>query len=203
MRIDPREDALQRDEAARDDLALVRYVGRWERRYARLQGAHPALWHVPGWSDDEVRDAVTLRLVELLRGDATAREALGVAGEPWGLSVAKARLAELRRTFRLRTALVAPPEAPLGRCVESPEEAYARDEDEARLHDAAEQAERDLAAPQRRWLAAFRRAAERGAFFASSDAPNLAEAARELGKHRSSATRAFEALRRRFQRGAG
>ena len=46
----------------------------------------------------------------------------------------------------------------------------------------------------------MREAASRGEFFASSDALNLSAVSRSLGKHRSSAQRAYEELRVRFTR---
>ena len=70
------------------DDELAAFVATWNAKLRRFQRAHPARWHVRGWSDDEVRDAITLRLIES-HAEVTTEEVA------W--SVARARLAELRR----------------------------------------------------------------------------------------------------------
>jgi hypothetical protein len=65
---------------------------------------------------------------------------------------------------------------------------------------AADNAQRQLSRPQRRWLAALKLAANCGGFFASSDELNLSAASRVLQKHRSSAQRAYRELETQFQR---
>jgi hypothetical protein len=193
-------DARERDAAASDDAALVRYQAKWDRKLRRLQRAHPAHWHVRGCSDDEVRDAITLRLIELVRAGPTAHAEHAREGEEWGLSVAKRHVAELRRSFPIRSTPMDLRGAPLSRNVPSDEELFLEREADVRRVIARDRAEAKLTRPQRVWLAALRDAASRGAFFASSDELNLSAASRLLGKHRSSAKRAYEELRERFVR---
>jgi hypothetical protein len=65
---------------------------------------------------------------------------------------------------------------------------------------ARERAELGLSRPQRRWLAALKSSANAGAFFESSERPNLSAASRLLGKNRSSAQRAYRELQGCFIR---
>ena len=187
-----RQDEQERDLAAEDDAALVRYVAKWDRRLARLMRAHPARWHVPGLSDDEVRDALTLRLVEAVRDGNAARSVR--ADREWGLAVMVERLAELRRSFRLRVTPTEFDDAPLLERPPSQEERWLALETDARRSAALTQAREGMSRPQRQWLAAMRLAAVGGEFFESSGKLNLSAASRVLGKHRSSAQRAFKEL---------
>jgi hypothetical protein len=57
----------ERDAALTDDEALVAYEAKWQRKLAKLQRAFPARWRVAGLSDEEVRDLLTLRLLEAVR----------------------------------------------------------------------------------------------------------------------------------------
>lgn len=159
----------------------------WERKIRRLQRAHPERWHVRGWSDEEVRDALTLRVLEVAACD---EETIAAA--------VRERLNELRRTFRLRVRAV--DEMPSWREVGSDEERILEREQDVSRATAGARAESRLGSAQRRWLEAMRSAANDGAFFASSDDLNLAAAARALGKDRSSAKRAWDVLRARFAR---
>lgn len=192
----------ERHEAARDDAALVRYQRKWERRISRLQRAHPARWCVPGWSDEEVRDALTLSLIEALRAPdpEPAPATAGAAAKEWGLCVIERQLARLRRTFRLRARTADLRDAPLPARGPTEEERWLEREDDAARAVAGHLAELGLNRPQRRWLAALREGARAGAFFQASDAPNLSAASRLLGKNRSSAQRAFRELQVRFDR---
>lgn len=72
-------------------------------------------------------------------------------------------------------------------------------EHEALLARASERAHETITGPQRRWLSAMKLAARFGEFFESSDRLNLSAASRILGKHRSSATRAYKELQEHFQ----
>jgi len=195
-------DERERQEAARDDAALIRYQSKWERRISRLQRAHPARWCVPGWSDEEVRDALTLRLIEALRAPDTkpSPAAPSAAAKEWGLRVIERQLALLRRTFRLRARTADLRDAPLPARGPTVEERWLEREAEAARALAGHLAELGLNSPQRRWLAALREGARAGASFRASDAPNLSAASRLLGKNRSSAQRAFRELRARFDR---
>ena len=67
------QDELARRAALRSDLALADYAQLWERRLARMQRAHGVRWQVPGLSPEEVRDALTLRLIEMLRASPEQR----------------------------------------------------------------------------------------------------------------------------------
>lgn len=168
-------------------MDMIELHAAWEAKIRRMQRAHPARWHVRGWSDDEVRDELTLRVFENATGD-----------DETIMRAVCERLNELRRTFRLRMHAVL--EAPSWRDVPSDEEMIIEHEEEIARAAASTRAEAGLAVPQRRWLDAMRAAANDGAFFASSDDLNLSAAARVLGKDRSSAKRAWDVLRARFAR---
>jgi hypothetical protein len=142
---------------------------------------------VRGWSDEEVRDALTLRILEL-----------GPCDDEEIMRVVRSRLGELRRTFRLRVHAV--DEMPSWRDVPSDEERIVEREERVAREVAGARAESRLGASQRKWLDAMRAAANDGAFFASSDDLNLSAAARVLGKDRSSAKRVWDTLRKRFSR---
>lgn len=197
-------DERDRQAAARSDAALVAYQQKWDSRIARLQRAHPSRWRVGGWSDEEVRDALTLRLIEAVRGPSAEAPARPCPpsddGKEWGLRVVERHLALLRKTFRLRTRAVDLRQAPLPARGPTEEERWLEREADAARAVAARLAELALNRPQRRWLAALHEAARAGAFFRSSDAPNLSAASRLLGKHRSSAQRAFQELQAHFDR---
>ena len=184
--------------ARQSDGALVAYLAKWERRLSRLQKAHPERWRVPGLSEDEVRDALTLGLVEAIRAEAEA-PAHARPGREWGLAVVLDRLASLRGAFRLEATPVDFREPPALRQREPTlEERWLAHEEEACRAEAREGAERTLSKPQRQWYAAMRLAARGGEFFEASDRLNLSAAARILGKNRSSAQRAYSELQARF-----
>jgi hypothetical protein len=178
---------------------LVRYQQKWDRAFARLQRAHPRRWRVAGLSDDEVRDALTLRLIELIVA-APLDAPRGRPGRAWGLCVAEAHLAHLRRSFRLGALPTDFEATPVLERAPSQEERWLELEADQRRTLAGARAERQLNRPQRRWLAAMQHAAADGEFFASSDQLNLSAAARQLGKNRSSAQRAYGALQECFRR---
>jgi hypothetical protein len=193
--------------AARDDVALVRYQDKWARKVRRLQRAHPQRWHVAELSAEEVRDALTLRLLELIRCEAESSSQRGRAGKEWGLCVVERRLAELRSAFRLPTEptdfrvhdTVLNRSAALDRRVGVEESWLELEADACRLR-AQQSAEQTLSVPERRWYSALKLAARGGAFFQSSSELNLSAASRVLGKNRSSAVRAYRVLQSRFQR---
>jgi hypothetical protein len=197
------EDERARDAAMSDDAALVRYVGGWTRRVVKLQQAHPARWHVHGLSPEEVRDALSLALLELLRSPGEVQARYRRAGREWGLSVILQALRELRKRFRVRTTVMdlgaEPLDVPLVERTPSHEERWLELETQARREFAQRSAEQRLSNPQRRWLHALRLAAEQSDFFRSSAALNLSAASRVLGKNRSSAQRAYRELQTRFQ----
>ncbi len=196
--------AAQADErlraaAAKDDAALVAYEAAWRRRLARMVRRHPARWHVPGWSAEEVMDELLLRLVVAVREGA--REPAPRQGKEWSLLFLAAARRELRRRFRLETVVVegtVPARRP-GRTPTAEE--HVLDAEDATLRERARiSAEASLTRPQRRWLAAMKLSANGGGFFAASGDVNLAAAARVLDRDRSSATRAFAELQRTFAR---
>jgi hypothetical protein len=194
-------DEREREAAVTDDLELLRYQHKWERKLACLQRAQPQHWAVGGLSPEETRDALTLRLLELLRSDLGAREHYDRAGKAWGLSVAERHLVHLRKAFRL-SAVPTDFREPVAVLDRGPgfEERLLEREAEAGLELARETAERSLSCSQRRWLSAMKLAARGGQFFASSAELNLSAASRLLGRNRSSAARAFKELQERFQR---
>jgi hypothetical protein len=173
---------------------LVRYQAQWDTALGRLQRAHPARWSVRGWSPEEVRAELTLRLIEVLLEDPE-RE-----GEDWPLVVMRERLNELRRVHRLDATPMEFDDAPLVPRESTPEEDCLDAEEETAFALARDRAVSGLTVPQRRWFAAMRMAANGGAFFRASQALNLSEASRVLGKNRSSAQRAFRELQEVFVR---
>jgi len=194
------DSTLERDSAAADDAALVRYLRKWDASLARLQRSHRARWSVRGVSEEEVRDILTLFLMEVLRGPREAFATYERAGKEWALCVMRVRLAELRRNHRLCETPMEFDDAPL---LPRPPDQEARclvEEDDALRADARGRAEARLSRPQRQWLAAMKMAANQGAFFKTSDDLNLSAASRILGKNRSSATRAYKELQEIFER---
>lgn len=194
------ESDLERDAAATSDAALVRYLRKWERSLQRLQAKHAPRWAVRGVSPEEVRDALTLRLLEVVRGPRDAFAAFDRPGKEWALCVMRARLSELRRAHRLRETPMELEGAPLVLRPPDQEELCMEVEAEALRAVARCRAEAQLSRPQRQWFAAMRMAASQGAFFASSDDLNLSAASRVLGKNRSSAVRAYREISATFER---
>lgn len=192
-------DERDRDLAITDDAALVRYQAKWSTRLARLQRAHPARWHVAGWSDEEVRDALTLRLIEVVRGDRAAHARFVRPGMEWGLCVVEQHLRELRKRFRLAATPTDFGDAELLQSETGAEARYLDVEADVCRAIAQRNAREQLSRPQRRWLAAMTIAANNGAFFAASGRLNLSAASRQLGKDRSSAQRAYEQLQTCFR----
>jgi hypothetical protein len=197
-------DERERREAATSAQALVRYQDKWARRITRLQRAHPERWRVAGWSDEEVRDSLTLRLIEAVLAPSDestpASPSPAPGGKEWGLRVIERNLAFLRKTFRLRTRVMDLRNAALPGQAPTEEERWLEREEEATRSLAEREAETHLSRPQKRWLAAMKLAARGGAFFRASAAPNLSAASRLLGKNRSSGQRAFRELQSRFDR---
>jgi hypothetical protein len=194
------EDERARDWAITDDHALVAYQTKWAKRLARLQRAHANRWRLRGLSDPELRDELTLRLIDAVRTKPEARAAHNRPGQEWGLLFLAHERDVLRGGFRLNVVLADPArDLEHARCV-SEEERIIEGQSAGILAIARERAERGLSRPQRRWLAAMRIAANAGAFFASSGQLNLSAASRLLGKNRSSAVRAFDELKQRFGR---
>lgn len=192
-------DRQERDAALVDDRALVAYEAKWKKALARLQRSHPSRWHVPGLSDDEVRDLLTLRLVEALRrADVAELNHEQRPERPWGLSLMLRELRALRRAFKLEVTTTDLRQVPLASRAATQEEQLLSSEEERERALAQADAEGELSRPQRRWLAAFKLSARSGGFFESSAEPNLSAASRVLGKDRSSAQRAYRELQTRF-----
>ena len=167
------------------------WLGRWDQALARMQRKHPARWSVRGWSPEEVRDELTLRLLEVMTREGACD----------ALVVARARLSELRKANRLDQRVADIPDAPVR--LPPPATGEARmieTEADALRASARQRAEASLTQPQRRWYAAMRMAANAGEFFEASDELNLSAAARLLDRNRSSAARAYEELRATFTR---
>lgn len=179
-----------------DDI-LVAFWDRWQRSICRLQRAYPARWHVPGLSDEEVRDALTLRLLEAAGEEALPPEP---AERDWALGVLHRHLSVLRKSFRLGVTPMDFRGAVLAQREPDQEQQFLERETDACRLDAAASARERLSRPQRRWLAAFKMAANGGQFFEASREPNLSAASRVIGKHRSSAQRAYKELQTQFQR---
>lgn len=192
-------DERDRDLAITDDAALVRYQAKWSRKLARLQRAHPGRWRVAGWSDEEVRDVLTLRLIEVVRGDRAAHACFVRPEMEWGLSVVEQHLRELRKRFRLAATPTDFDDAVLLQREAGAEARYLDLEADACRALAQRNAREQLSRPQRRWLAAMTLAANDGEFFAASGRLNLSAASRQLGRNRSSAQRAYEQLQTCFR----
>jgi hypothetical protein len=190
-------DERERDAAVSDDAALVRYHAKWERKLSKLQRAHAQRWRVPGLSTEEVRDALTLRLVEAVRSKLPLRHP-GRAGKEWGLLFAQAELRLLRKSFRLEVTPADCGEAPLLQRPPTQEEQWLEREADTCRALAGQSARDKLSQPQRRWLSAMTFAANTGQFFHTSDRLNLSAASRLLGKNRSSAQRAYKELQTQF-----
>lgn len=188
----------ERDAALTDDAALVVYEAKWQRKLRKLQRAFPARWRVAGLSDDEVRDVLTLKLLEALRRADAAELEMARPGREWGLLVVQRELRALRRGFRLDVVVADLGEARLLTHNPSHEEAWLEHEAAQCRGLAQARAEQSLSQPQRRWLEAFKASAGDGAFFEASAEPNLSAPSRALGKHRSSALRAYRELQARF-----
>jgi len=193
-------DRAERDLARRDDRALVRYEAKWQRKLRRLQQLFPERWRVPGLSDEELRDLLTLRLLEAVREASPEELALARPGREWGLLIAQRELRRLRRAFKLRATPVDFRDTPVAEREPDQEEQLLAHESERLLLEAERRAERGLSVPQRRWLAAMKLSARAGGFFEASAEPNLSAASRVLGKNRSSAQRAYRELQARFSR---
>jgi hypothetical protein len=198
-----RDDDIARERAQSSDDALFSYQQKWERTLVRLQRAHPRRWRVAGLSDEEVRDALTLRLLELIVVPHEGEPSRGRPGKPWGLCVAQTELSALRRSFRLAATPTDFDAAPALECAPNQEDRWLELEADQRRAVAGQRAQRHLNQPQRRWFAAMQHAAAEGEFFSSSDQLNLSAASRKLGKNRSSAQRAYRALQECFQRELG
>jgi len=191
-------DCHERDAALCDDSALVAYEAKWQSKLLKLQRVFPGRWRVPGLSDEEVRDLLTLGLLEAVRRADPAELGLARPGREWGLLIAARELKALRQSFRLKVVVTDLGEAALPARTLGQEEAWLELEAAQGRARAQARAEQGLSLPQRRWLGAFKASAEDGAFFESSAEPNLSAPSRALGKHRSSALRAYRELQARF-----
>ncbi len=191
-------DRRERDAALVDDAALVAYEAKWQRKLFKLQRTYPARWRVAGLSDEEVRDLLTLRLIEAVRRAEVAELSQQRSGREWGLLVIQAELRALRRAFKLDVTPADFSEAPISSRLPNQEEQWLEDELQRGRALAQAHAERGLSRPQRQWLAALKLSARAGGFFEASAEPNLSAASRVLGKNRSSAQRAYRELQTRF-----
>jgi hypothetical protein len=116
------------------------------------------------------------------------------------LRILRRQLAMLKKSFRLGATPTDFNETSLPQREAGEEARWLELEAEACRAEAAAAARARLSTPQRRWLAAFKLAANGGAFFEASDEPNLSAASRVIGRHRSSAQRAYQELQAQFQR---
>lgn len=193
-------DRAERDAARFDDRVLVRYEAKWQRKLRRLQQTFPARWRVAGLSNEEVRDILTLRLIEAVRQASPEELALARPGREWGLLIVQRELRVLRRAFKLPAIPVDFSQTPVVLRELDQEERMLAGESERLLLAAEQRAEQGLSRPQRQWLAALKLSARGGGFFEASAEPNLSAASRVLGKNRSSAQRAYRELQARFSR---
>ena len=196
---DERADERERDLAVNDPAALIAYETKWSKRLAKLQQTQPARWRVPGLSVEELRDLLTLRLIDAVRTSPKELARHRRPGKEWGFSFLAHQRKLLRRELRLELGLG--DEDPLVIDGSPSGEERLIDEQWARLVAlASTRAENGLTRPQRRWFAAMKLAASAGEFFESSGKLNLSAVSRLLDKDRSSAQRAFGELRQRFMR---
>ena len=63
------DDQTFREQARRDDAALVRYLAQWKKRLEKLQRGHhkKGRWSVPGLRADEIRDHLELDLLAAVK----------------------------------------------------------------------------------------------------------------------------------------
>jgi hypothetical protein len=193
-------DVAERDRAIADDRALVSYQAKWQRKLRGLQQSFPERWRVAGLSDEEVRDSLTLRLIEAVRAASPEELALCRPGKEWGLLIVEQELRRLRKSFKLGATPSDFSEAPGWQPEANQEELLLAGEAEQQRSQAQARAEQGLSRPQRQWLAALKLSARAGEFFAASAEPNLSAASRLLGKNRSSAQRAYCEIKSRFGR---
>lgn len=202
------DDEALRVAARSSDPALCAYEARWRGRLRASMRKRPRYFHVPGLPNDEVLDAVLLGLVEHVRGaDGSRLDLSGSlrgdsehrANRPLELVLAETTVRDLRHRYRLAATPVDFREVDVQSRTETPEQAVLDREHDTTRELAARRAEAGLDPERRAWLEAFRRSANDGAFFAESGKPNLAAASRVLGRHRSSALRAYVDLGRRFR----
>ncbi len=197
------DDETLREEARSSDPALCAYEARWRARLRASMRKRPRYFHVAGLPGDEVLDALVLGLVEHVRGAGCSSpnrgDAEGAPNRPLELVLAETTVRELRRRFRLAATPVDFREVVVQSRAETPEQAVLDREHDTTRERAARRAEAGLDPERRAWLEAFRRSANDGNFFAESGKPNLAAASRVLGKHRSSALRAYVELGRHFR----
>lgn len=191
-------DRRERDVAIVDDLALVAYEAKWQKKLVKLQRTYPARWRVAGLSDEEVRGLLTLRLIEAVRRADAAELSQRRPGREWGLLIIQGELRTLRRTFKLNVTAADFGETVAVSRAPNQEEQWLESETEHERALARSQAEQRLSRPQRQWWAALQLSARAGGFFESSAEPNLSAASRVLGKNRSSAQRAYRELQTRF-----
>lgn len=198
------DDETLREAARSSDPALCAYEARWRTRLRVSMRRRPRYFRVPGLPDDEVLDALVLGLVEHVRGapgpTAERDDSEAAPRRPLELVLAEATVRELRRRFRLAATPVDFREVVVQSRAETPEQAVLDREHHTTRERAARRAEAGLDPERRAWLEAFRRSANDGNFFAESGRPNLAAASRVLGKHRSSALRAYVELGQHFRR---
>jgi hypothetical protein len=152
---------------------------------------------VRGLSAEEVRDVLTLALLEARQAERDV-SASGAEEDRWAFAVMSRAHRQLRRAFRVDTTPMEFDDAELLQRPPTQEERWLETEADARRALAQARAERELSRPQRRWFEAMKAAAAAGAFFDQSQELNLSAASRLLGKHRSSAQRAYEELKARF-----
>lgn len=187
-----------RDSARTNDDALVAYERKWNLKLRKLQCAHPHRWRVAGLSEEEVRDALTLALMEAVRTQPGEWAKHERPGKEWGLSFAQQHLRALRKRFGLRATPTDFTLVGIGQHAPNQEDRWLTLEADHSRALAQQRAEQNLSRPQRQWLAALKMSANAGAFFQTSDLPNLSAAARVLGKDRSSAQRAYRDLQSHF-----
>jgi len=191
-------DERERAAAADDDAALIGYEAKWRAKLYKLISRYPERWTIPGLSQEELVDELTLRLIGAIRTTPAELLCDPHPGASWTLSFLVQERRRLRASFRLNVVLA--DVSPLLDGAANEEERLIELETEQTYAVARERAERELSRPQRRWFAALKLSANAGGFFASSGEPNLAAASRLLDKHRSSAVRAFSELQEHFER---
>ncbi len=200
-------DAQQRDRAHADPQFRHSLINHWNDRLMRLQRARPRFWDVPNYGarDDQttdIRHELLLRLLEEFRGPGVPCASYEAPGEESMLRFLVRQVDLMRQHVRMH---VVPDRLNLRAFVPrtlDPEEQLVREE-AARLVDetaarvvaaaAGSSAAVRLSQPQTRWL---RQLLEVATEHNRADTWGLAaEAARRLGKARSSATRAITGLR--------
>lgn len=186
-------DERLRDAASRSDDGLCLYLEQAERRIQLVQRVRPGKTKVPGMDAEEFCQETIVELLRLVREDGfEEHERVGCEAT----IVFLYRFADRLRKRRQIHEYFPPEEVSTWRAPStepSPEDALLGREHAERVADLFKQLEPILLKRQQEWLCAIRDD------FESTGEINEARVARGLGKHKSSANRAVQAIRKKLR----